>query len=557
MATNFLTRLTRAFNRRDNSNTSTTALERRSNPLENPAVPLTAGWQYVMGSGHHSEAGEVINDQTALQNSVAWACCRLIAESISSLPLRLLEVTDAGKQAAVDEPLFGILQVSPNDEMSSVQLLEQIALCLTTRGNSYTQILRNSKGEVTELWPLNPHQVTPLRNQQGNLVYRVNVAPDGATAEYRVLDKMEVLHCRLLGYTGLTGMSPVDAQRQALGLGIGQVKNAARFFRNFSTPSLVLINKDPLPMSPVDKTRAREDWETLTSGANGHRVGIIDNNFEIQQLSLTAEQSQFIQSRQMSTEDICSIWKVPSNLISQTHAATHSNLEQQLTNLLTLCLTPYLVRIEREIQIKLLPKNSRMRRYTVEFDTSMYLRGDLASQTAFYLAGVNGGWFSPADVRHKLGENIVPVEAGLNVYRTPVNYMSSALLVNQQAPEMNPQPEPIEDEPGNVRAALSNYGAAYSGIMRDAIRRTINGEPAVRAFGPILESIQDSVSTTVDVQPDATKLVDYLTKLEARAAKWNEADVESIAADEVRKAVRCFVFAAHDAAARKVIDERP
>lgn len=342
------------------------------------------------------------------------------------------------------------------------------------------------------------------------------------------------------------------AQRQALGLGIAQVKSAARFHKNSSVPAIAIINNDPLPISPTDRTKMREDWETLQTGENKFRVAILDHGFQVQQLSLTAEQAQFIQSRQMSTEDICSIWKVPSNLISQTHAATHSNLEQQLTNLLTLCLTPYLVRIEREIQIKLLPRNSRVRRYTVEFDTSMYLRGDLASQTSFYLAGITGGWYSPADVRHKLGENVVPAEAGLNVYRTPVNYMSAALLVNQQAPETEPMPEPIEDNAASVneRAAIRQYGAAYLGLMTDAIRRTVNGEPAVRCVGPILESISE-VTEMSDRQP----MVDYLSQLETRATTWTSENAEQMAAEELRRAVRCFVFAAKEQEARKELGE--
>jgi HK97 family phage portal protein len=533
------------------------ALTERRN-LNNPAIPLAQGWQYLTG-GHGSDAGEVVNDSSTLQLSSAWACCRLISEAIGSLNLRLLEVTPDGKQEAVDEPLFDLLSLAPNSEMSSIQLWEQIGLSLATRGNSYTQIIRDQTG-VKELWPLHPHQVEPQR-QDGNLVYRVNVAHDGETPQYRVLDKADVLHCRLMSYGGLTGISPVDANRLAIGLGIGLMRHASSFIRNYSTPPLAVINTSPLPFSPEGRTQMRSDWETLMGGhGNRHRIAILDNDMKIQQLAFTPEAAQHIQSRQMSVEDVCSIWKVPSSLISQTHAATHSNLEQQLTNLLTLCLTPYLSRIEKEIQIKCLPKNSRMRRFVVEFDTAAYLRGSLADQTAFYQAGIQNGWFSPSDVRHKLGENKVPAEAGLEVYRTPVNYMSAALLVNQQAPESEPMPEPVVD--GNKaapeltdRMALKQYGPAYNSLMVDAVRRVIAGEKVTRVWGPLLESIQDAVGGTLDVLPDQTRLVDHLKRIESRAATWDASNVESIAVDELKKALKTFVFGIHEDAARKALGE--
>ena len=188
------------------------------------------------------------------------------------------------------------------------------------------------------LWPLNPHQVTPLRDMQGNLVYRVNVAQDGEPAEYKVLDKADVLHVRLFGFTGLTGISVIDMQRQAIGLAIGQNRHAARLFKNSSVPALALINKSPLAMSPVDKVKAREDWETLQTGASQHRIAILDADFDIKQLGLTNEQSQFLQSRQLSIEEIAGIFKVPSHphrCVHAHHELEHGTAEHQLSDQLS------------------------------------------------------------------------------------------------------------------------------------------------------------------------------------------------------------------------------
>jgi HK97 family phage portal protein len=537
------------------------ALEKR-NVLDNPGVPLASpgAWQYLLDDSRFSDAGEIVNDHTALMNATVFSCVRVIAESISALPLRLLKVTSAGRSVATDEDLYDLLALAPNDEMSAVNFWEAICTSLALRGNSYSQIQRNITGDVVALWPLNPHQVTPLRDMQGNLVYRVNVAQDGEPAEYKVLDKADVLHVRLFGFTGLTGISVIDMQRQAIGLAIGQNRHAARLFKNSSVPALALINKSPLAMSPVDKVKAREDWETLQTGASQHRIAILDADFDIKQLGLTNEQSQFLQSRQLSIEEIAGIFKVPSHLIGVSTRITNSNMEQQNISYLTNCLVPYLTRIEREVQIKLLPKNSRMKKFVVEFDTSSLLRGDSAAQAAWYTAGVNGGWMNPAEVRHQIGLNPAPEEAGLTQWRVPVNYMSSELLIDQQAPETNPMPEPVtdgDDKPvtAQERSALRQYGLSYGRLFVDAVRKTAEGANVSQTFGPLLESIADLTADTAGVEPDTQRMIDHLTKLETRAGKWTADNAETIAPDELRKAVRAFVFGAHEQAAKVVLGE--
>ena len=543
--------ITRAFN-------ALKPAEKRS-PLDNPAVPLAGGWMYTLDEGRGSDAGEIVNDRTSLQNATVFACVRTIAESISALPLRLLKVTSAGRSVATDEALYDLLALAPNDEMSAVNYWEAVITSLALRGNSYSQIQRTTAGDVVALWPLNPHQVTPMRNTTGQLVYKVNVAADGEQAEYKVLDKSDVLHVRLFGFTGLTGISPIDMQRAVIGLAIGQNRHAARLFKNSAVPSLALLNKSPLGIDPVDKTKIREDFETLAGGANTHRLMVLDSDFDIKTLGLTNEQSQFLQSRAMSIEEIAGIFKVPSHLIGVNTRITNSNMEQQNISYLTNCLVPYLTRIEREVQIKLLPKTSRMRRFVVEFDTSSLLRGDSAAQAARYTAGVNGGWLNCAEVRHMTGLNPAPESAGLTQWRVPVNYMSSELLIDQQSPETNPMPEPVtdgDDKPvtAQERSALRQYGLSYGRLFVDAVRKVAGGSNVSQTMGPLLESIADLTADTAGVEPDAQRMVDHLTKLETRAAKWTADNAETIASDELRKAVRAFVFGAHEDAAKVVLN---
>lgn len=550
----------------------TVSTERRGSPLENPATSLASGWMWTIEEAYRSEAGEVVNDRTALMEATVFAIVRTIAEAVSAMPLRLLKVDDSGRSAAIDEPLYHLLATAPNEETSSVTFWETMVACLCTRGNAYAQIQRDSNGQPFAFWQLNPHQVTVQRNQAGNLVYRINIRPEGETAEFRVFDKADILHFKLFGMNGLTGLSPVDMQRQVIGLGIGQTKHAARLFRNGSVPSLALINKAPQPISPQDKTKMREDWEMLQTGTNTHRVAILDNDFDIKTLGLTAEQSQFLQSRAFTLQQLCGVWKLPSTMIGSQAKATHANLEQQNIMFLTQCLVPYLVRIENEIKVKLLPRDSRFRNYVAEWDTSMLLRGDSASQAAWYTAGVQGGWMNPAEVRHQIGWNPAPATAGLNVYRVPVNYQNAAMLIGQTRPvtqnkTASPNDPTADDEPlalpdadgdpdpTQERAALRQYARAYLPLFTNAVRNVVNGGNVTQTFGPLCESILELTASQAGTDANLTRLVSYLSRLESRATAWNSETAERTAADELARAVRAFVYGSHEDKAERLLLE--
>jgi hypothetical protein len=69
--------------------------ELRGNPLDNPSnsLSLTGGLEWLFSGGRETDAGELINDQTALKISTVYACVRVLSESVASLPIRLLRVS--------------------------------------------------------------------------------------------------------------------------------------------------------------------------------------------------------------------------------------------------------------------------------------------------------------------------------------------------------------------------------------------------------------------------------------------------------------------------------
>lgn len=118
--------------------------------MENAAVSSAIEFYYGK-----SNAGVGVNPRTALNLSTVYACVRVIAETVASLPLEVMEVLpEGGTKKAIDHPLYGLLHYEPNPEMTSFSWRESLMTNLLLCGNAYSQIIRDGRGQIIGLYPL-------------------------------------------------------------------------------------------------------------------------------------------------------------------------------------------------------------------------------------------------------------------------------------------------------------------------------------------------------------------------------------------------------------------
>lgn len=79
----------------------------------------TAGSAYTFYMGG-STSGENMTEHSAVQTTAVYSCVCILAEAVAELPLHLYRYNaDAGKEKAIDHPLYRLLHDDPNPEMSS------------------------------------------------------------------------------------------------------------------------------------------------------------------------------------------------------------------------------------------------------------------------------------------------------------------------------------------------------------------------------------------------------------------------------------------------------
>jgi len=365
---------------------------------------------------------------TPMKISTVYTCIRVLAESVASLPLRLLKITPQGRIQELENPLHYLLSVSPNPEMTSFVYFETVTAHLSLTGNSYSEIQRAADGSPIALWPLNPRLTNPVRLPNGDLAYETTDGELGSRK--RLLLSANVLHVPLTSFDGIVGLSPIMQAARALGLASAAEKFGSRLFLNGAMPQLAMTTS--ARVKPEDKLKMRQDWETLHSGVNQHRMAVLDQDVKIEKLSLSPEESQFLLTRVHQRSDICAIFRVPVHMAGSEQKLSNSNVEQINLAFITDTLRPLLSRIEAEIVRKLLPSSQgKVSTLTVQFDLSERQRGDTAAQVSLIAAGRQWGVLSANDGLRILG---LPVAGPTEDTRmVPINMQNADRLLDAPA----------------------------------------------------------------------------------------------------------------------------
>lgn len=365
--------------------------------------------------------GVNVTETSALRVTAVYACVRVLAETVATLPLVVYRrQKPRGKLRDPSHPLYTVLHDQANTEMTAMQLRETMMAHVLLWGNAYASIERDGAGNVVGLWPLLPDRTYVVRDDKtGKLVY-ITTLPNG---EQVLLPWDQVLHIPGLSYNGIVGYSPIQCAREAIGLALAAEEFGARFFGNGARPGGVL--EHPATLSDEAYKRLRSSWESMHRGLNNaQRLAILEEGMQYKPLTIPPEDAQFLETRKFQVTEICRLFRVPPHLVGDLERATFSNIEHQSIEFVVHTIRPWLVRWEQAINMKLLTPLER-RRFFVEHIVDGLLRGDIASRYNAYAIARQNGWMSANDIREL--ENMNPIPGG-DVYLVPLNMQDAAVL---------------------------------------------------------------------------------------------------------------------------------
>lgn len=379
-------------------------IERRSGvSLEDPDVSIDRGTTlFDMLGGRRVASGKRVNQRTARQYAAVYAAIDMISGWVGVLPLNLLQRRSdgRGKDRVRTHPGSRIARSEPNGQMSAIDYKSATQGHLLTHGNKYAEIQTNGAGDLVALWPMHPGNTELIRDDNGNPFYRTLIR-----GEEVILDFDNVLHIRGLGFTGTEGWSPIRLARESIGLGLATEEFGARFFGNNSTPRGVLSVPDEL--GPEGRKRLKQGWQQAQGGLkNAHRVAVLEHGIQWQQIGLSADDSQFLETRRFQVREIARWFKIPPHKLRDMQAGEPNSLDEQNLEFLQDTLEPWLVRWEQSFTNQLLtPSEREDERLFFEFDRNAVLQSDSDGRATMYQTRFNTGSMTPNEIRAKENEN--------------------------------------------------------------------------------------------------------------------------------------------------------
>lgn len=383
----------------------------RDKPVDKAA---DAGYSFLFG---RTTSGKPVNERTAMQTTAVYACVRILAEAVASLPLHVYEYQDdGGKKLVHDHPLYYLLHDEPNPEMTSFVFRETLMSHLLIWGNAYAQIIRDGAGRVLGLYPLLPDKMEVQRDDRGNIyyVYSRNSDENPMFKEYGniKLKAEDVLHIPGLGFDGLIGYSPIAMAKNAVGMTLACEEYGASFFANGANPGGVLEHPGVLK----DPSKVRESWNSVYRGVNNaHKIAVLEEGMKYQQIGIPPEEAQFLETRKFQINEIARLYRIPPHMVGDLDKSSFSNIEQQSLEFVKYTLDPWVIRWEQSLQRSLLLPREKGK-YFIKLNVDGLLRGDYQSRMNGYAVGRQNGWFSANDIREMENMNPIPDEEGGNLY---------------------------------------------------------------------------------------------------------------------------------------------
>ncbi len=391
-------------------------------------VPIGLTDEAFWSSFGTTVAGQAVNECSVLKLSAVWACARIIAETISTLPLGLYQKSEGGRTALVNDPLYDIIHSRPNADSTAVVFWEAMIVAMLLRGNGCAE-KRYIGPRLVALDFLAPGRLSISKGANNQRVFRYT----DTNGKQRVIPERNIF--RIPGFTtnGDWGLSAIEYGSQVFGsaLAAGQAANST--FEKGLAPTVAFTMERIL--SPDQRKDFRESLKEVSGAINAGRSPLLEGGMDAKTIGINPKDAQLLESRAFSIEEICRWFRVPPFMVGHAEKSTSwgTGIEQQMIGFLTFTLRPWLTRIEQAINKDLIPLAAQQSTYA-EFSIEGLLRADSAARAEYFAKMANNGVMTRDEIREK--ENL-PRKGG----NADVLTVQSAMIPLDQLGQSSPSPQ--------------------------------------------------------------------------------------------------------------------
>lgn len=364
-------------------------------------IGLTDSGFWAAWLGGNNFTGKHVTVNSTLQLSTAWACVRLISETLSTLPMNLYKDQPDAKVIDKSHQLYYLLHTQPNANMSAAVFWQVYLASLLLKGAAYVE-KRFSGDTITSLDFLQTDLVTGRYREDGSIEWKYT---DPVLKEVRIIEERAMWFTPAFTLDGINGLSPITMGANVFGGAIAADEASANTFKNGMKASGLVTMDAVLKGDQRDQVRAHVQTVSEKGG-----FFVLEKGTGFQQLNMNPQDAELLATRAFNVEEICRWFRVPPFMVGHSEKSTSwgTGIEQQMIAFVTFVLRPWAVRIEQSIRKSLMTPGER-RMYSAEFAMEGLLRGDSAARASFYSSMTQNGVMTRDECRRL--ENL-PVMGG-------------------------------------------------------------------------------------------------------------------------------------------------
>ena len=324
------------------------------------------------------------------------ACVNKIAETVSTIPIRLYRLVDGKLEAVEGDARVRLLNDDTGDTLDGVQFKRALVRDYLTGKGGYAFINRTGN-QIRSLHYVRESEVSFLFTSDP-IFKDYDIMIQGT--KYKPFEFLKVLRNT---EEGRSGRSVVDENSEVLSVAYHSLEYEKNLVKTGGNKKGFVKSAKKLAEPAIKALKAA--WHRLYQN-NTENVVILNDGLEFQEASNTSVEMQLNENKKTNSDEICKLFNMPPAMING--GAT----EQDKTNFVQYCLNPILKEFECALNRDLLLESEKGSFYFAA-DTSELTKGDIEKRFRAYETACKSGFMQIDEIR--LRENMPPL--GLDFVR--------------------------------------------------------------------------------------------------------------------------------------------
>lgn len=341
-------------------------------------------------------ASDCMTRDQAMNVPAFAACVNKIAETVSTIPIKLYRVVDEKLEEVKDDERTRLLNDDTGDTLDGVQFKRALVRDYLTGKGGYAFINRSGT-RIRSLHYVKESEISFM------------FTPDPIFKDYDIMIQgtkykpFEFLKVLRNTEDGRSGKSIIEENSEVLSVAYYSLEYEKNLVKTGGNKKGFIKSPKKLAQAAIDALKSA--WRNLYQN-NTENVVILNEGLEFQEASNTSVEMQLNENKKTNSDEICKLINMPPAMING--GAT----EQDKTNFVQYCLNPILKEIECALNRDLLLESEKGSYYFAA-DTSELTKGDIEKRFKAYETASKNGFLQIDEIRLK--ENLPPL--GLDFVR--------------------------------------------------------------------------------------------------------------------------------------------